>query len=147
MEKIDIGLVGFGTVGSGLYWLLRKNSDIITRRTGLEVSLKTICDLRTDHVKKNTSGARVTGDWNEIINDPSISILVELIGGIEPAKSIITAALKAGKGVVTANKKLLAEEGADIFALLQSGASARLGLEAAVGGGIPCIMALRHGLV
>jgi homoserine dehydrogenase len=147
MKKITIGLVGFGTVGSGLYALLRKNSDIITRRTGLDVSIKTICDLRTDHVKKNSSGVGVTGDWSKIVNDPSIGILVELIGGIEPAKSIIGAALKAGKGVVTANKKLLAEEGADIFALLQSGTAARLGMEAAVGGGIPCIMALRHGLV
>ncbi len=146
MEKINIGLVGFGTVGSGLYSLLQRNSDIIKRRTGLDVSIKTICDIRTGHVKERTSGVAITGDWKEIVNDKTISILVELIGGIDPAKSIIRSALKAGKGVVTANKKLLAEDGADIFSLVQSG-PARLGMEAAVGGGIPCIMALRHGLV
>ena len=144
MKKIRIGLIGFGTVGGGLYGLLEQNAGIIAQRTGAQFGIKTICDLRTDLVKKSAKGAAVTADWKEIVADPDIDVVVELIGGIEPAKSIIMAALAAGKGVVTANKKLLAEEGAEIFAAPGSG---RLGFEASVGGGIPCILALRHGLV
>jgi homoserine dehydrogenase len=146
MKKIKIGIIGFGTVGSGLYALLNKNSAIIMKRTGIEIIPKTICDIRIDHVRKNTSGVSITGDWKEVVNDPLIDIVVELIGGTEPAKSITLEALRSGKGVVTANKKLLAEEGAELFSHLKSG-TVRLGIEAAVGGGIPCIMALRHGLV
>jgi homoserine dehydrogenase len=146
MKKIRIGLIGFGTVGGGFYRLLEQNAGIIERRTGTRFEIKSISDLRVDHVKKNTKGAAVTADWKEIVADKEIDIVAELIGGIEPAKSIVLAALKAGKGVVTANKKLLAEEGADIFANAVPGAG-RLGFEASVGGGIPCIMALRHGLV
>ncbi|MBN2158090.1 MAG: homoserine dehydrogenase [Spirochaetes bacterium] len=145
MKKINIGLIGFGTVGSGLYRLIETNADIIERRSGIRVAVKTICDLRTDLVKKNSSGTAVTADWKEIVNDGGIDIVAELIGGSEPAKSIILEALKSGKGVVTANKKLLAEDGTEIFRLASSGGG-RLGLEASVGGGIPCIMALRHGL-
>ncbi len=146
MKKIRIGLIGFGTVGGGLYRLLEQNAAIIERRTGARFEIKSICDLRADHVKKSVKGPAVTADWKEIVADPEIDIVAELIGGIEPAKSIVLAALKAGKGVVTANKKLLAEEGADIFAASGAGAG-RLGFEASVGGGIPCILALRHGLV
>jgi homoserine dehydrogenase len=146
MKKINIGLIGFGTVGSGLYELLQKNSAILVQRTGIDIMLKTICDIRTDHVTKHTSNVTVANDWKTVVNDNEIDIIVELIGGIEPAKSIILSALKAGKNVVTANKKLLAEEGGEIFNLLKSG-TGRLGMEASVGGGIPCVLALRHGLV
>ncbi len=146
MKKVNIGIIGFGTVGSGLNELLRKNSDIIAKRTGVGISIKAVCDIRTDIVKNSVSGAAITGEWNSLVADPGIDIVAELIGGIEPAKSIILAALRNGKGVVTANKKLLAEAGAEIFKLENAG-SGRLGFEAAVGGGIPCIMALRHGLV
>jgi homoserine dehydrogenase len=144
MKKIRIGLIGFGTVGGGLYSLLEQNAGIIAQRTGAEFAITAICDLRTDIVKKSAKGAAVTADWKKLVADPDIDVIVELIGGIEPAKSIIMAALAAGKGVVTANKKLLAEEGAEIFA---SPGSGRLGFEASVGGGIPCILSLRHGLV
>ncbi|OHD66280.1 MAG: hypothetical protein A2176_07255 [Spirochaetes bacterium RBG_13_51_14] len=146
MKKISIGLIGFGTVGSGLYRLLEKNSDIIAKRTGIDIVIKTICDIRAEQVKKNTAGVAVTDDWKSVVADKDIDIVVELIGNIEPAKSIILNALKSGKGVVTANKKLLAEEGADIFKAMSDGAG-RLGIEACVGGGIPCVLALRHGLV
>jgi homoserine dehydrogenase len=146
MKKINIGLIGFGTVGSGLYSLLRKNSDVIAKRTGVGIAIKTICDIRTDILKNIGSDTKVTKDWGSLAADPEIDIVAELIGGIEPAKSIILAALKNGKGVVTANKMLLAEAGTDIFKMQNAG-SGRLGFEASVGGGIPCIMALRHGLV
>ncbi len=91
-------------------------------------------------------GASVVSDWRKIVSDPEIHTVVELIGGIDPAKSIILEALAAGKNVVTANKKLLAEQGEEIFALANDGKAA-LGFEAAVGGGIPCIAALKSGLV
>ena len=146
MKKITLGLIGFGTVGSGLCNLLRKNSDVIAKRTGVGIVVKTICDIQTDIVKNNVPDAIVTKDWKSIVADPEIDIVAELIGGIEPAKSIILTALQKGKGVVTANKKLLAEEGADIFKMQNSG-TGHLGFEASVGGGIPCILALRHGLV
>ncbi len=146
MKQINIGLVGFGTVGSGLHRLIQGNADVIARRTGVRVTVKTICDLRREHVKTHAPGIDVTDDWESVVNDGAIDIVAELIGGINPARSIITAALEGGKGVVTANKKLLAEEGAAIFRAVQSGAG-RLGFEAAVGGGIPCVLALRNGLV
>jgi homoserine dehydrogenase len=146
MKKINIGIIGFGTVGRGLYALLEKNSAHIAKRTGIQVEVKTVCDIRMEHVRKHTSGVGVCGDWNEVVRDPDIDIVVELIGGIEPAKSLILEALKSGKGVVTANKKLLAEEGAAIFSM-PAEATSRLGFEASVGGGIPCVLALRHGLV
>ena len=146
MKRINVGLIGFGTVGSGLYRLLERNGEVISRRTGISVAITSICDLRKDHVKRHAPGTEVTDDWKAVVDDGGIDIVAELIGGIDPARSIITRALERGKSVVTANKKLLAEEGAGIFTALRSG-TGRLGFEAAVGGGIPCVMALRHGLV
>jgi homoserine dehydrogenase len=108
--------------------------------------MKTICDLRVDDVKNATKNIHVTNNWKELVEDSEIDIIVELIGGIEPAKSIIIAALKAGKHVVTANKKLLAEAGEEIFAIANQG-KVQLGFEASVGGGIPCIEALKNSLV
>ncbi len=145
-NKISIGLIGFGTVGSGLYHVLKQNRSLIAKRSGVDIELKTICDLETEKVKSATSGVGVTDRWNDIVEDPEIRTVVELIGGIEPAKTVIMAALRSGKNVVTANKKLLAEAGEDIFDLVgRSGV--QLGFEASVGGGIPCILSLKHGLV
>lgn len=146
MLKVRIGLIGFGTVGSGVYSLLKKNSILIKERTGINVSIKSICDLRIKEIKSKVKDVEITDDWKKIINDPEIDTVVELIGGIEPAKSIVMEALRSGKNVVTANKKLLAEEGDSIFKLLGN-SSASLGFEASVCGGIPCIQALRDGLV
>ncbi len=146
MSSVNIGLIGFGTIGSGVYHLLKENAEIVKNKTGISLKIKTICEIRQDDVKKKVSGVRLTTDWKDIIGDDSIDVVIELIGGIEPAKSIITAALKRGKNVVTANKKLLAEEGEEILQMAADG-TGRLGFEAAVGGGIPCIQALRTGLV
>jgi homoserine dehydrogenase len=146
MKEINIGLVGFGTIGSGVYDLLKKNGELIRERTGISLTIKTICDLRIDDIKKDISGVGLTQRWEDIIEDESIDIVVELIGGIEPARSIIMKALEKGKSAVTANKKLLAEEGKDLFqAESRSGGS--LKFEASVAGGIPCILALQTGLV
>lgn len=141
--KIRCGLIGFGTVGSGVYTLLQKHRTDIYKKTGVDIELVTICDVRDI---KDTVNVPVTGSWQDVINDASIDVVIELIGGIEPAKTIILSALNAGKSVVTANKKLLAESGDDIFAASQK-AKGALAFEAAIGGGIPCVAALRNGLV
>ncbi len=147
MKKIiNIGLIGFGTVGSGVFNIIKENHEVICIRTGMELVIKTICDLDTEKVKKIAGAASVTENWRDITDDPEIDIVVELIGGTEPAKSIITESLQNGKNVVTANKMLLAVNSIEILeTLIKTGNS--IGFEAAVGGGIPCILTLKKGLV
>ncbi len=143
MKYVKIGLIGFGTIGRGVYELLASNAALIEKRSGIRPYVHKICDINTEALPPDVAH---TTDWRDIVSDPEIDIVVELIGGIEPAKSIITEAIKNGKSAVTANKKLLAEEGEYIF-LLASESEAKLGFEAAVGGGIPCLLSLRAGMV
>ncbi len=146
MKEIKIGLIGFGTVGSGVYEVIKENSSIIAGRTGFRPVIKKICDLNTELIKKSAPDAAVTDKWEEVTSDPDIDVIVELIGGINPAKKIILSALNSGKAVVTANKKLLAEDGSEIFETAQKTGN-YLGFEASVAGGIPCLLALTKGLV
>jgi homoserine dehydrogenase len=146
MKTVKIGLIGFGTVGSGVYRLLKKNSGIIKDRTGVSIELRMICDLDEEKVRKETSGVKITSRWEDIVNDDEIDIVIELIGGIEPARTIILKALEREMSVVTANKKLLAENAKDFFRGTIKDFS-KLRFEAAVCGGIPCILALKEGLV
>ena len=142
---INLGIIGFGTVGSGVYGLIKQNSRTICAKTGIEIKVKTICDLDTERVKTAASETAVTSNWQDITGDSEIDVVAELIGGISPALEIIREALIHGKNVVTANKKLIAEKGSEILEMLsETGGS--LGFEAAVCGGIPCIMALQKGL-
>lgn len=145
-KRIDLGLIGFGTVGSGVYELLKRNNELVRERSGIDLRVKVICDLRKEEIKKEVGDVEVTDDWKRIVDDGSIDSVIELIGGIEPAKSIILKSLNSGKNVITANKKLLAEEGAEIFELANR-VNAKLGFEASVGGGIPCILSLKSGLI
>ncbi|HOK02978.1 MAG TPA: homoserine dehydrogenase [Spirochaetota bacterium] len=143
---INIGIIGFGTVGSGVYNLIKENFETIAIRSGVELKVRAICDLELSHVRENAPDVFVTESWSDITSDPDIDIVAELIGGTEPALSIIKDALRKGKNVVTANKKLLAERGAEIFeTVVETGNS--IGFEAAVGGGIPCILTLKKGMV
>ncbi|MCP4136794.1 MAG: homoserine dehydrogenase [bacterium] len=146
MKSINIGLVGFGTIGSGVYTLLQQNASIIKERTGYNFAITKICDLDVDRVSGSVKDIAVTGNWEEVATDKNVDVVVELIGGIEPAKSILLTAMKEGKSVVTANKKLLAEEGTELFKTAAE-KNLVLGFEAAVAGGIPCILALKTGLV
>jgi homoserine dehydrogenase len=146
MKDLKIGLIGFGTVGCGVYEVIKENSSLMAGRTGFKPVIKIICDLNTENIKKNTTGNTVTDKWEDVTSDPELDVIIELIGGINPAKKIILSALNSGKAVVTANKKLLAEDGAEIFETARKTGN-YLGFEASVAGGIPCLLALTKGLV
>jgi len=143
---MNIGIIGLGTVGCGTVRILLNNNDLIRSRTGAEVTLKKIADLNivSDRGIVIPKGM-LTINADEILNDPDIDIVVELIGGIHPAKEFILKALQNGKHVVTANKALLATEGIELFQAAGRAGRA-LGFEAAVAGGIPIIKTLREGL-
>ncbi|MDD2689329.1 MAG: homoserine dehydrogenase [Candidatus Omnitrophica bacterium] len=147
MRKINLGLIGFGNVGCGVVKILRERKAFLAQRLGLEINIKKICDK--DIVsKRNISIDKelLTVHAREIIEDPHIDIIVELIGGIHPAKEYVTEALKKGKNIVTANKALLAQEGQELFALAADRGK-NIYFEASVGAGIPIIKSLREGLV
>jgi homoserine dehydrogenase len=144
---IKVGIIGFGTVGSGTARILLQNRDIIKQRTGLDIILSKIADLdiTKDRGFKVPEGV-LTNNVSEVLDNPEIDIVVELIGGIHPAREFILRAINNKRPVVTANKALLATEGKDIFvAAYENGVD--LGFEASVAGGIPIIKAIREGLV
>ena len=145
-KSINVGIIGFGTVGAGTARILLENADIIKRRLGAPVVLKTIADLdiKRDRGVK-LSGVHLTTSVKEILNDPDIDIVVELIGGYKPAKEFILEAIKQKKHVVTANKALLAVQGEELYVAAEQ-AGVTLGYEASVAGGIPILAALRNGL-
>jgi homoserine dehydrogenase len=147
MKTINVGLLGFGTVGSGMAKILLQSPEVIESRLGATLALKWIADLdlETDRGVAVDTGI-LTTDAGEVINDPEVDIVVELIGGYETAKRFILKAIENGKHIVTANKALLAAHGDEIF----SAASQRgveVGFEASVGGGIPLIRSIKEGLV
>lgn len=146
MEQINVGIIGFGTVGSGTVQILLENREMIANRVGSEIVVKRIADLdlESDRGLAIPKGV-LTRDAMEVINDPSIPIIVELIGGTVKAKEFILAALKKGKHVVTANKALLAEHGHEIYRCAEENGSS-LEFEASVAGGIPIIRSLKKGL-
>ncbi len=146
MKAIQVGLLGIGTVGRGTFDVLTRNQAEITRRAGREIRIATVADLDTERARRIVGdGARVVGDAREIIRDPAIDIVIELIGGYGIARTLVLEAIAAGKHVVTANKALLAVHGTEIFqAAREKGVV--VAFEAAVAGGIPIIKALREGL-
>ncbi|MBM2839256.1 MAG: homoserine dehydrogenase ThrA [Deltaproteobacteria bacterium] len=147
MKKINVGIVGFGTVGTGTAKILIENSLLIEERVGIPIVVKKIADHDIERKREiNVDPAILTKDANEILNDPEIDIVVELIGGYGFAREFILKAIDNGKHVVTANKALLAVHGDEIFrAAYRKGID--IGFEASVGGGIPIIRALKEGLV
>jgi len=143
MKDIYVGLIGFGTVGTGVVKLLADNGGVIADKLGTRLTLKRIADLDTTSDRGVTLLPGVlTNDVNEIFNDPEISIVIELIGGYEPAKSFVLKAIAAGKHVVTANKALLALHGEEIYAKAAA-VGVEVLYEAAVGGGIPVLSAIK----
>ena len=146
MKDIKAGLIGFGTVGAGVVKLLSENAPLIEQKLGARLTLKKVADLdiTTDRGVVVSPGL-LTTNVSEVLDDPEIAIVIELIGGYEPAKTFVLRAIAAGKHVVTANKALLAVHGDEIFA-----AAAAKGVEVlfepAVGGGIPVLSAIRGNL-
>ncbi len=142
---VKIGLLGLGTVGGGVTHVLARNAEEISRRAGREIMISHAAARNLDSTTARTAGIKLTGEALEVVNDPDISIIVELLGGYEPARSLVLRALANGKHVVTANKALIAKHGNEIFAAAQA-AGTMVGFEAAVAGGIPIIKAIREGL-
>jgi homoserine dehydrogenase len=146
MKPINVGLLGIGTVGGGTFAVLDRNREEISRRAGCAISMKMVADKEVDKARRIVGGrATVTADAAEVVGHPDIDIVVELIGGTTVAKDLILRAIAAGKHIVTANKALLARHGNEIFAAAQK-QDVMVAFEAAVGGGIPIIKALREGL-
>ena len=147
MRHIGIGIAGFGTIGVGVYKHLVGNRRLLTERLGLELTVKKIADLDITRPRTPMPPASLfTTDWHDLINDPEVQIVVELMGGIKIPYQFVMAALEKGKIVVTANKALLAEHGKEIFALA---AEKRVPVffEAAAAGGVPIIKALKEAFV
>ncbi|GMV90162.1 MAG: homoserine dehydrogenase [Chthonomonas sp.] len=143
-DAIGIGLLGFGTVGVGAYRMLADNRDAIVRKIGREFEVVRI-GIRDPSKPRIADASLLTTELEQVVDDPRVSIVVEVMGGLDPAGPLIERALRNGKHVVTANKELLAKHGASLINLAaQQGLD--LHFEAAVGGGIPLIQPLRHQL-
>jgi homoserine dehydrogenase len=147
MKEIKVGLIGFGTVGSGVVRILQKNSRLIEKRMGAKLVVKRIADidLKTDRGVKVKPGV-LTRRAGDVIKDPEIDIVMELMGGVEPAKTFILEAIRNKKHIVTANKALLALHGDEIFREAHR-FGVDVNFEASVGGGIPLIRSIKEGLV
>ncbi len=146
MKPINVGLLGIGTVGGGTWEVLKRNADEIQRRAGRAIRITRVADKALARARAIVKGrAKVTGDAFAVVRAADIDIVVELIGGTTLAKDLVLEAIRHGKHVVTANKALLATHGNEIFAAAQK-RGVMVAFEAAVGGGIPIIKALREGL-
>ncbi|VAX35770.1 Homoserine dehydrogenase [hydrothermal vent metagenome] len=146
MNKINIGLIGYGIVGQGVAQILHKQKKTFKNKFHTEFVLKTICD-RSIH-KKNTQFFKktcLTKNSSVVLNDDTIDVVIELIGGKELAKTIVESALKSGKHVITANKDLIANHGKELFALAKK-YNTKLYFESAVGAGIPIIKTITEGI-
>jgi homoserine dehydrogenase len=145
-KSINVGIIGFGTVGAGSVRILTENADIIRRRLGAPVVLRKISDLDIKRDRGIKLGqVKLTTDAKDLIGDPDIDIVVELIGGYKPAKEFILEAIRNKKHVVTANKALLAVHGEEIYSAAEK-AGVKVGYEASVAGGVPILAAIRSGL-
>ncbi len=146
MKPIQVGLLGIGTVGSGTWDVLKRNAGEIRRRAGRAIRIARVADKDQKKARQLVAGkAEVTGNAWDVVRDPDIHIVVELIGGTGIARDLVLEAIAHGKHVVTANKALLAKHGNRIFAAAQK-KGVMVAFEASVGGGIPIIKALREGL-
>ncbi len=144
-QKMIIGLAGLGTVGTGLVQLLHDNALEIERRTGKSILLKWVAVRDLTKSRQVPEGTKLTDNPMDIVNDPEVQVIIEVMGGIDTPEMLIREALKKGKSVVTANKALLAERGEDLFALAEDN-NLCLAYEASVAGGIPIVQTLKDSL-
>ena len=140
---VNVGIIGYGTVGSGVFEVLNINSKSIEVRAGEEIKVKRICDLRD--FPGDAAEKLITHDFNDILNDKEISIVVETMGGTKPAYDFVKASIEAGKSVCTSNKELVAKFGAGLIKLAKKH-NVNFLFEASVGGGIPIIRPLNYAL-
>ncbi len=147
MQQVNLGIIGGGTVGSGVYEALQRNGPLLASRVGADVKIHRVA-VRDEKKNRSTHFSRtlLTADWREVVFDPQVQLVAELVGGTTTAREIILAALKLGKPVVTANKALLSAHGEELFAAAKKFGN-NLYYEASVCGGIPIIKALREGFV
>jgi len=146
MQNIKVGLLGFGTIGTGVVKVFQQNRELLANRLGVVIDLVRIADLdtSTDRGVRLPPGL-LTNDAQGLLNDPDIQIVIELIGGYEPARTFVLQAIRNGKHVVTANKALLAKHGDEIFRAAEE-AGVDVMFEASVGGGIPVLSAIKENL-
>ncbi|AOP35454.1 homoserine dehydrogenase [Leptospira tipperaryensis] len=148
MERIRIGLIGAGTVGSGVLEILKKESAAYREKYGLDLILSSISTRTPDKIKKelqNFPNCKLESDFKKIISDPDIDMILELVGGTDVAYTIVSEALKNGKTVITANKALLSQRGDELFTLAHE-RGLEIGMEASVAGAIPVIRSIKTGL-
>ncbi len=147
MNQFNLGMMGGGTVGSGVFHALQQNAELIAARTGIRVVIRKVAVKAFDEPRPYPIAERLmTLNWREVVEDPEISIVTELVGGTGIAKTMILAALERGKAVVTANKALISAHGPELFAFARKNKTS-LYFEASVAGGIPIIKVLRESLV
>jgi len=147
MQQVNLGMIGGGTVGSGVFHALQLNGPLMSSRIGVKVIVRKIAVKAFDEPRPyEIPTSLMTTDWQSVVNDPQVDIIAELVGGITLARTMILAALKLGKPVITANKALLSAHGEELFAAAQQH-GANLYYEASVCGGIPIIKSLREGFV
>ncbi len=142
-KKIKVALLGVGTVGTGVYKLIQRRADVMVRTIGAQMEVSKILVHNLNKQREGIDASLLTDNWQEIVNDPEIQIIVEVMGGIEPARTMILEALHAGKHVVTANKDLLAAHGKELLDAAEE-KHCDLLFEAAVAGGIPIIRPLKQ---
>jgi homoserine dehydrogenase len=147
-REVRIGLLGLGTVGAGVAKILQSRRQMLEERAGARLILAAVADTDLTRAREglDLKSLPLTGDAGRVLADPSINVVIELVGGLEPARSFISRALAGGKHVVTANKALLAHHGVELYEEARR-AGVALGFEAAVAGGIPLIRAVKDGLV
>ena len=143
MNDINVAILGIGTVGTGAYKIIESQKDEFPYKTGSKINISKVLVRNKNKKREGINENLITDDWSEIINDDSIKIVIEVMGGIEPAKTYISEALKKGKSVVTANKDLIASYGSELLDLAKENKCDIL-FEAAVAGGIPIIRPLKQ---
>ncbi len=147
MQQVNLGMIGGGTVGSGVFHALQRNGSLMASRLGIKIHLLKIAVKAFDEPRPyEIPRSFLTTDWTHVVQDPQVQIVAELAGGTTLARTIILTALKLGKPVITANKALLSAHGEELFAAAQQSGT-NLYYEASVAGGIPIIKALREGFV
>ena len=144
MKEIKIGMLGFGTVGTGVVRVLRENEREITAKAGVKLTLKSVLVRDAKKERPYMEGLHLTENVDEILNDEEIDIVIELLGGIHPAREYMLVAMEKGKNVVTANKDVVAQFGKDMFESMEK-YGVDFHFEASVGGGIPEPRHRNHG--